>query len=40
MADGANHDLEAGRMLYLAGGTPHSLVGVVDASLLLTIMIR
>jgi quercetin dioxygenase-like cupin family protein len=40
MADGANHDLEAGRMLYLASGTPHSLVGVVEASLLLTIMIH
>jgi quercetin dioxygenase-like cupin family protein len=40
MADGATHDLEAGRMLYLAAGTPHSVLGVVDASLLLTIMIR
>jgi quercetin dioxygenase-like cupin family protein len=40
MADGAAHDLEAGRMLYLASGTPHSLLGVVDASLLLTIMIH
>jgi quercetin dioxygenase-like cupin family protein len=39
MADGATHDLEAGRMLYLAAGTPHSVLGVVDASLLLTIMI-
>ena len=39
MANGATHDLEAGRMLYLASGTPHSVLGVVDASLLLTIMI-
>jgi len=39
MADGAAHDLEAGRMLYLASGTPHSLLGVVDASLLLTIRV-
>jgi quercetin dioxygenase-like cupin family protein len=39
MADGVAHDLEAGRMLYLAAGTPHSLLGVADASLLLTAQI-
>jgi quercetin dioxygenase-like cupin family protein len=38
-AGDATHDLGAGQMLYLAGGTPHSLRGVEDASALLTILL-
>jgi quercetin dioxygenase-like cupin family protein len=38
-AGDAAHDLGAGQMLYLAGGTPHSLRGVEDASALLTILL-
>ena len=34
------HDLEAGQMLYLAEGTPHSLRGLEGASALLTILLR
>ena len=32
--------LEAGQMLYLSGGQPHSLRGIEDASVLLTILLR
>jgi nucleotide-binding universal stress UspA family protein/quercetin dioxygenase-like cupin family protein len=34
---GKTQDLQAGELLYLPAGEPHSLIGVVDASLLLTI---
>jgi quercetin dioxygenase-like cupin family protein len=33
-------DLEAGQFLYLSGGEPHSLQGIEDASILLTIFLR
>jgi quercetin dioxygenase-like cupin family protein len=39
MAGDATHDLEAGQMLYLTGGMPHSLRGIEDASALLTILL-
>jgi quercetin dioxygenase-like cupin family protein len=32
-------ELEAGRMLFLEAGTPHSLVGLEDSSLLVTKLI-
>jgi len=31
--------LEAGQMLYVSGGQPHSLSGIEDASVLLTILL-
>ena len=37
-ACGKTHDLEAGRLLYLPAGEPHSLRGVEDGSLLLTVV--
>ncbi|PWT91570.1 MAG: cupin [Proteobacteria bacterium] len=33
------HNLEAGKLLYLPKGEPHSLEGVENASLLLTILL-
>ena len=38
-ACGKTHDLEAGQMLYLPTGEPHSLRGIEDGSLLLTILL-
>lgn len=38
-ACGTTHDLEAGQLLYLPTGEPHSLRGVEDSSLLLTIVL-
>ena len=35
---GAAKDLRAGEWLYLEGGEPHSVTGIEDASLLLTIL--
>jgi quercetin dioxygenase-like cupin family protein len=35
-ADAITVELEAGRMLFLEAGTPHSLVGLEDSSLLVT----
>jgi quercetin dioxygenase-like cupin family protein len=37
-ACGKTHDLRAGHWLFLLGNEPHSLVGIEDASVLLTIM--
>jgi quercetin dioxygenase-like cupin family protein len=37
-AGGNTHDLKAGHWLFLLGNEPHSLVGVEDASVLLTIV--
>lgn len=34
------HELKAGQMLYLAGGQPHYVQGIEDASILLTILLR
>jgi quercetin dioxygenase-like cupin family protein len=38
-ARGKTHDLEAGQLLYLPAGEPHSLRGVEDGSLLLTVLL-
>src|SRR5262245_55087405 len=38
-AGGTTRDLEAGQMLFLDAGTPHSLVGLEDSSLLVTKLI-
>jgi quercetin dioxygenase-like cupin family protein len=38
-AFGKSHNLEAGTLLYLPTGEPHSVKGVEDASLLLTILL-
>ena len=38
-ACGKTHDLEAGQLLYLPTGEPHSLRGIEDSSLLLTILL-
>ena len=38
-ACGKTHDLEAGQLLYLPTGEPHSLRGIEDGSLLLTILL-
>jgi quercetin dioxygenase-like cupin family protein len=39
-ADGATRDLKAGDLLYLAGHAAHSLRGVEDATVLVTILLR
>jgi len=38
-AFGKTHNLEAGKLLYLPTGEPHSVQGIEDASLLLTILL-
>jgi quercetin dioxygenase-like cupin family protein len=38
-AFGKTHDLEAGKLFYLPAGEPHSVQGIEDASLLLTILL-
>jgi quercetin dioxygenase-like cupin family protein len=38
-ASGKTHDLEAGHLLYLSTGEPHSLRGIEDGSLLLTVVL-
>jgi len=37
--DGTTHELQAGQMLYLQGEQAHSVVGIDDASLLVTIVL-
>ena len=37
-AGGKTHDLETGHLLHLPAGEPHSLRGVEDGSLLLTVV--
>lgn len=39
-AGGESQDLKVGQLLYLASEVPHSLRGIEDASVLLTIMLR
>ena len=39
-ADGTEHELAQGQMLYLAGGTTHALRGIEDSSVLVTILLR
>jgi quercetin dioxygenase-like cupin family protein len=38
-AFGKTHHLEAGKLFYLPTGEPHSVKGIEDASLLLTILL-
>ena len=38
-AFGKTHHLEAGKLLYLPTGEPHSVKGIEDASLLLTVLL-
>jgi quercetin dioxygenase-like cupin family protein len=38
-AFGKAHNLEAGKLLYLPTGEPHSIRGVEDASLLVTVLL-
>ncbi len=38
-AFGKTHTLEAGKLLYMPMGEPHSVRGIEDASLLLTILL-
>ena len=38
--DGGSTLLAAGQMLYLSGGVEHSLLGIEDASVLVTIVLR
>jgi quercetin dioxygenase-like cupin family protein len=38
-AFGKTHNLDAGKLLYLPTGEPHSVKGIEDASLLLTILL-
>lgn len=37
VVDGQSKPLEAGQLMYLSGGVPHSLTAVADASVLVTI---
>lgn len=39
-ADGTEHEMAQGQMLYLAGGATHALRGLVDSSVLVTILLR
>jgi quercetin dioxygenase-like cupin family protein len=39
-AGGTTRELAAGQMLYLAGNEPHSLRGIEDASVLVTILLH
>ena len=39
-AAGSTRRMAAGQMLYLDAGVPHSLTGIRDASVLLTILLR
>ena len=39
-AQGQKVVLEAGQMLFLAGGEPHALEGLADSSLLITILLE
>ncbi len=36
---GKEQNLEAGKLLYLPSGEPHSVKGIEDASLLLTVLL-
>jgi quercetin dioxygenase-like cupin family protein len=38
-AFGKTHNLEAGKLLYLPTGEPHSVKGIENASLLLTVLL-
>lgn len=39
-AEGTEHELAQGQMLYLAGGVTHALRGIEDSSVLVTILLR
>ena len=38
-AEGTTHELTAWQLLYLAAGVPHSLTGIEDSSLLVTLLL-
>lgn len=38
--DGSTSGLEAGELVFLAGGAPHSVMALIDASALVTIALR
>jgi quercetin dioxygenase-like cupin family protein len=40
IAEGDTHALRAGQWLFLPGGVPHSVTGVEDSLVLLTVMFR
>ena len=39
-AEGTEHELAQGQMLYIAGGATHALRGITDSSVLVTILLR
>jgi quercetin dioxygenase-like cupin family protein len=39
-ADGDTHPVRSGQWLYLPGGIPHTITGVEDSLVLLTVMFR
>jgi len=39
-ADNETHELPAGHWLFLTGGVPHTITGLEDALVLLTVMFR
>jgi len=39
-AEGTEHEMAQGQMLYLAGGAMHALRGIEDSSVLVTILLR
>ena len=39
-AHGANQQLDAGKLLYLETGEPHSLTGIENSSVLVTIVLK
>ena len=38
--EGTSHRLQAGELLYLAGGVPHGVIALQDASALVTVALR
>jgi len=38
--EGTSHRLQAGELLYLAGGVPHGVMALQDASALVTVALR
>lgn len=39
-ADGLSHLLDAGQLLFLAGGMPHAVLALQDSSALVTLVLR
>lgn len=40
IVEGTSHRLQAGELLYLAGGVPHGVTALQDASALVTVALR